>query len=330
MKAIKILLVLAAVICWVVPADAAKYKMRISHQLPDSHHIGVDIKYFKKLVEEKTNGTVEVEVYPAAQAFKPKEIIRAVVTGSIEAGVSTNFQWSGMLPVMDVVLIPWLITDLPVIENALSGKPSQMLFKAMASKGVVPLMWMLQCRTNMYTSNNSPLVMPEDFKGKKMRGTSKIMNLGSEALGASTMPISGPEVYMALQRGTIDIGLTGIDTALARHYYEIQKYGTVVNNFTVMHPVFLNPGFWNSLPADVQQTIRECGMAAQEKSIQDSETARNNAIEALKKKMTVHIQTRQEAQAWRAVMEKPVLDYFLQKTGDQGKEIVESIKALER
>lgn len=330
MKAIRILSVMVAVICWVLPVNAATYKMRISHQLPDSHHIGVNIKYFKSLVEEKTNGAVEVEVYPAAQAFKPKEIIKAVVTGSIEAGVSTNFQWAGMLPIMDVVLVPWLITDLPVIEKALSGEPSQMLFKALASKGVVPLMWMLQCRTNMYTSNKSPLILPEDFKGKKMRGTSKIMNLGSEALGSSTMPISGPEVYMALQRGTIDIGLTGIDTALARHYYEIQKYGTVVNNFTVMHPVFINPGFWNSLPADVQQTVKTCALAAQEKSIKDSEAARNNAIAELKKKMTVHIQTEQEAEAWRAAMEKPVLDYFLEKTGKEGKEVVESIKKLEK
>jgi len=77
-------------------------------------------------------------------------------------------------------------------------------------------MWLLQCRTNIYTSNDEPLIMPEDFKNKKMRGTSKIMNIPSEALGASTMSISGPEVYMALQRGTIDIGLTGVDAALAR------------------------------------------------------------------------------------------------------------------
>jgi C4-dicarboxylate-binding protein DctP len=311
-----------------VSAGAAPYKLRISHQLPDTHHIGMNIQHFKSLVEQKTQGRVAVEVYPAAQAFKPKEIIKAVVTGGIEAGVSTNFQWAGMLPIMDAVLIPWLITDPSVISQVVGGEAGARLFKAMESKGVKPLMWLLQCRTNLYTSNQSPLILPEDFKGKKMRGTSKIMNLGSEALGCTTTPISGPEVYMALQRGTIDIGLTGIDTALARHYYEIQKYGTVVNNFTVIHPVFLNPKFWNSLPADLQQIIQECASEVQEKAIQDSEKARDEAIAELKTKMIIHIQTAEEEQAWRTAMEKPVLDYFLEKTGKEGEEVVAIIKKL--
>jgi C4-dicarboxylate-binding protein DctP len=328
MQTAKLFLVLLVVMFLAAPAGAAPYKLRISHQLPDNHHIGLNVKEFKSLVEQKTGGKVEVEVYPAAQAFKPKEIIKAVVTGGIEAGVSTNFQWAGMLPVMDAVLIPWLVTDLAVIEKVVNGEAGARLFKAMESKGVVPLMWLLQCRTNLYTSDKSPLILPEDFKGKKMRGTSKIMNLGSEALGSSTTPISGPEVYMALQRGTIDIGLTGIDTALARHYYEIQKYGTVVNNFTVIHPVFLNPKFWNSMPADLRQIIKECALAVQEKSIQDSEKARDEAIAELQKKMTIHLQTEQEEQAWRAVMEKPVLDYFLERTGKEGEEIVAIIKKL--
>lgn len=323
MKAIRVFLIMFVVMLLTVPASAEPYKMRISHQLPDDHHIGVDVKYFKSLVEEKTKGQVQVEVYPAAQAFKPKEVINAVVTGGIEAAVSTNFEWAGMLPIMDVVLIPWLITDLPVIEKALKGEPGKILFKALESKGVIPLMWFLQCRTNLYTSNKSPLINPEDFKGKKMRGTSKIMNLGSEAFGATTMPISGPEVYMALQRGTIDIGLTGIDAALARHYYEIQKYGTVVNNFTVFHPMFINPKFWNSLPTDLRQVIQECGQTVQQKSIQDSENARDEAITELKKKMTIHIQTEKEEQAWKEIMQKPVLSYFLEKTGEEGKQLVD-------
>ena len=103
-----------------------------------------------------------------------------MVQNVIEAGVTTNFEWAGILPVMDVFLIPWLVTDLNVIEKALDGEPGAILFKALESKGVVPLMWLLQCRTNLYTSNEAPLILPKDFKGKKMRGTSKIMNLGSE------------------------------------------------------------------------------------------------------------------------------------------------------
>jgi C4-dicarboxylate-binding protein DctP len=320
------LLAVLVVMFFSISAAAETFKMRISHQLPDTHHIGKNVNYFAQLVEEKTEGQVQVEVYPAAQAFKPRENIKAVATGGIEAALAINFQWAGTLPIMDVVLIPWLLTDLEQIDKALNGEPGKILFDKIASKGVVPLMWLLQCRTNIYTSNDEPLIMPEDFKNKKMRGTSKIMNIPSEALGASTMSISGPEVYMALQRGTIDIGLTGVDAALARHYYEVQEYGTVVNNFTVLHLLFLNTKFWNSLPAELQDIIQECGKIVQKQCILDSEKAKEEAVAALKEKMTIHIQTPEEAEAWKAVMQPPALEYFLEKTGEEGKHLVELLK----
>ena len=248
MKLMKIILSILLALVFTTSVQAAPFKMRFTHQMPETHFLADGIKDFKKLVEEKTGGKVVVEIYPAAQAFKPNQVFNAVVTDSIEAGMTANFEWAGTIPAMDISIVPFLITELPVIEKVFDGDVGAKLFRLMESKKVMPLMWLLQCRTNLYTSNEAPLLLPKDFKGKKMRGTSKVMNLGSEALGASCMSVSGPEVYTALQRGTLDVGVTGIDAGLARHYYEIQKYGTVANTFSVFHVVFLNPGFWNSIP----------------------------------------------------------------------------------
>lgn len=330
MKKLTTVVTVCMVICFVASAQAAPFKMRISHQMPDSHFLADEIKTFKALVEEKTAGTVQVEIYPAAQAFKEKEVIGAVVSGSIEGGVSTNFAWSGIIPAMDTFLIPFFITEIPVIDKVIHGKVGATLFGMMEEKGVVPIMWLLQTRTNIYTSNDNPLLLPEDFKGKKMRGTSKIMNLGSEAMGASTMSISGPEVYQALQRGTLDVGLTGVDAAFARHYYEVQKYGTAANTFSVVHVVFLNPGFWQSLPTDLQKKVRECALTVQKKSLNDSEAAKENALVGLKEKMTIHIQTDAEEQAWREVMTKPVLDYYIEKLGTDGQQLVKLVEEIKR
>ncbi|MEW6264498.1 MAG: TRAP transporter substrate-binding protein DctP [Thermodesulfobacteriota bacterium] len=330
MKAARWMMVVSLVVLFSSPVGAAQYKMRISHQMPETHFLAGEVKEFKNLVEQKTGGKLAVEIYPAAQAFKPKETMNAVATGAIEAAVTTNFEWSGIIPAMDIFLVPFLVTDIPVIDQAISGEVGAALFKKMETKGVAPVMWMLQTRTNIYTSKAKPLVMPADFKGQKIRGTSKIMNLGSEALGAAAVPISGPEVHTALERGTIDIGLTGVDAALTRHYYEFHKYGTVSNNFTVIHVLFVNPTFFKSLPADVQGAVRESALAVQKKSLQDSENFKDTSVAELKKKMTIHMQTKPEEQAWRAVMEKPVLDHFLQITGKEGAELVELMSKIKR
>jgi TRAP-type C4-dicarboxylate transport system substrate-binding protein len=330
MKVMKAILPIFVALGFATSVQAAPLKMRLTHQLPETHFLADEVKDFKKLVEERTGGKVVVEIYPAAQAFKPNQVFNAVVTGSIEAGMTTNFEWAGTIPAMDLSVVPFVMTELPVIKKAMDGDVGAKLFRMMESKKVVPLMWLLQCRTNLYTSNDAPLLLPKDFKGKKMRGTSKIMNLGSEALGASCMSVSGPEVYTALQRGTLDIGLTGVDAALARHYYEIQKYGTVANTFSVFHVVFLNPDFWNAIPPDLQKTIKDCALVVQRKSFDDSENAREYAIKELQTKMTIHIQTKEEEDAWKAVMVAPPREYFLEKTGKDGQDLIDLVEKLKR
>lgn len=325
-------LVLAATFFFfsVTGALAEPKKMRFSHQLPDSHFLSGVIKDFKQQVEEKSNGNLLVEIYPAAQAFKPKEVVGAVITGAIEAGMTTNMEWGGMLPAMDVFNVPFLLTEMPVIEKAISGEVGAKLSTLMQAKGVVPIMFLLQCRTNIYTSNGKAPILPEDFKGKKMRGTGKVMNLSSEAMGAATVSISGPEVYQALQLGTLDIGLTGPDAALARHYDEVQKFGTISDNMSVFHVVFANKGFIDSLAPEQKKTLTEVAMATQKKALEKSEEERNRSIKELSGKMTVHIQSKEEAELWKGVMVKPVTDYFLEKTGKDGEELVKAIENIKK
>ena len=330
MKKSALLVAVSLVLLFGTQVFASPYKMRLSHQMPESHFLAKEIQAFKDQVETSTGGQVIVEIYPSAQAFKPKELIPAVVSGAIESGLAINFQWAGMIPAMDTFIIPFLLTDVALIEKAMDGEVGARFDRMLQAKGVVPLMWLLQTTRNVYTSNQQVLKMPSDFKGKKMRGTSKIMNLGSEALGASTMPVSGPEVYTALQRGTLDIGLTGPGAALQRHYYEVQKYGTVASTFSVIHVVFVNAGFWNSLPPDLQKSVSEVAAGIQKKGFEVSQQEIQKAIDELSKKMTIHIQTPEEEAAWRAVMVQPALDYYKTKTGKEGEELITLIEQLKR
>jgi TRAP-type C4-dicarboxylate transport system substrate-binding protein len=330
MKKTVLLITVSLLFFFGTQAMAGPYKMRLSHQMPESHFLAKEIQDFKNQVEKSTGGRVIIEIYPAAQAFKPKELIPAVVSGAIESGLAINFQWAGMIPAMDTFIIPFLLTDIAQVQKAMEGEVGHRFDSMLQAKGVVPIMWLLQTTRNVYTSNQQVLKLPADFKGKKMRGTSKVMNLGSEALGASTMPVSGPEVYTALQRGTLDIGLTGPGAALQRHYYEIQKYGTVAATFSVIHVVFVNAAFWNSLPPDLQKSIKTVAAGIQKKGFEVSRLETQKAIDELATKMTIHIQTPEEEAAWRAVMVQPVLDYYKSKTGKEGEELITLIEQIKR
>lgn len=329
-KTIVLALAIALIVCIFPSAQAAPAKMRLSHQFPDSHFVAQVVKQFGEDVRQNTGGSVVVEIYPSAQAYKPKEVVKAVISGAIEAGMTTNMEWTGIVPVMDLFVVPYLITDYGVIKNVLNGGVGNRLFELLSAKGVKPLMWEFQTRTMIYTTNEKLLKMPEDFKGKKMRGTSKIMNKGVESMGASAVSVSGPEVFMALQRGTLDIGLTDVSAALARHYYEVQKYGTVAYNFAVTHVVFTNPKFWASLSPDQHKGIMAAAALAQERCLERSEEAAQTSLSALKQKgMVLHMQTPEEAAAWEKAT-APVLDYFISSTGNEGKSLVDEVQKLRK
>jgi len=88
-----------AALCLATPIHAADpVVMRVSHQLPPGHHIAGVIEGFASDVAERTDGAVEVQVFPANQAFQPAENFPAVARGNIEAALSVNFQWGSATP----------------------------------------------------------------------------------------------------------------------------------------------------------------------------------------------------------------------------------------
>src|SRR3546814_7912142 len=98
---------------------------------------------------------------------------------------------------------------------------------------------------------------PEKFKGVKIRGLNKLFDTGLSAMGAVPVSMPGSEVYQALQTGVIDAGLTGVQAASARRYYEVQKYGAAAPTFLVFDNLVVNPAWWDSLPKDVRARSEE-------------------------------------------------------------------------
>mgnify|MGYP001177867588 FL=1 len=88
-------------------AFAADVTMRISLQLPMKSHLGQNLQLFKKEVEAKSNGSIEVQIYDSAQLYKDKEVPAAVGSGAIEAGVASLTRYVGDVPAVDIFYQPF-------------------------------------------------------------------------------------------------------------------------------------------------------------------------------------------------------------------------------
>jgi TRAP-type C4-dicarboxylate transport system substrate-binding protein len=316
-----------AVALFAAPASA-QTKMRISHQVPTGHHLHKALEYFKAELEKGTSNGIVVELFPSEQLAKAAENHPQVARGAIEAALVASFQWGNTIPEMSVTTIPFLLTDLDKLKRFPGSAAAKLLEEKIESKGVKNIAWLYITRQSIFTSGKKPLVALDDFKGVKIRGLNAIADAGLSVVGASPTPISGNEVYNALQSGILDAGLTDLSAAVSRRYYEVQKFGTVTPYFSVHFHMFANPAWLAKLPPAQQKAIADAAAKTEAHIVDLTEETAGKAVPQLREKgMTIHEQTAAERAAWTAAMQKPVIDAFV-KAAPDGAKLIELMQKL--
>jgi C4-dicarboxylate-binding protein DctP len=310
-------------------AVAADLTLRISLQLPMKSHLGQNLLMFKNEVEEKSNGDIEVEIYDSAQLYKDKEVPAAVGSGAIEMGVASLTRYVGDVPAVDVFYQPFLLDSEEKVRAAVAkGSPVRgPLDEAIADTGATVLWWQAYGGSIML-SNGGPIKGPEGLKGQKVRVFSKTQGDFISAAGGAPTLVSGSEQYIAYQRGTVDVGMTGMSGVKSRQLWEVMDTVTVTNDADVEFIVVINTDFWNGL-SDAQRDIISTAAMNAEKDVRDrmSSIEAEAYAEAKANGMTVYTPTDEEMAAWREVA-KPVYEEFLSHTGDLGKQVFDAASKL--
>ncbi len=309
-------------------ASAQTSVMRLSHPVPTGHHVHKLLEGFAADVKASTNGAVEVQIFPAEQAAKAAENHPSVARGGIEAAASTNFQWGNTIPEMNLTVIPYYFTDLKKVRAWFDSPAAQILEAKLEQRGVKNLMWLYTTRSAVFTANK-PLRRPDDFKGVKIRGLNRLADTALTAIGAAPSAMAAPEVYQALQSGVLDAALTDVSAGVSRRFYEVQKHGTVTPYFMVWYHVYVNPAWWNKLPAPQREAIQKAARKAELAAFDLTESTAAAAVEQLRQRgMQVHVNTPEDDAAWMAAMQKPVLDEFLKAAPQDGKKLLDAVDKL--
>ena len=310
-------------------AVAQPVVMRISHQVPPAHHMTKLLEGFAADVKQRTNGQVEVQLFGSEQLAKAGENFPAVAKGNIEAAMSVNFQWGTTIPEMSATLIPYFLTDVEKIKRFPASEARKFLDQKLEQRGVHSVAWLYITRESIFTSSKKPLIALDDFKGVKIRGLNSLTDNALSAVGAAPSAMPGSEVYQALQSGVLDAGLTDLSAAYSRKYYEVQKYGTVTPFFTIFFHMYVNPAWWAKLKPEYRAAIEAAAAKAELEAFPVTEATAAAALKDLQTKgMTIHVQTPQEQQAWKAAMQMPVMDAFLKSAPTDGPKIIELLQKL--
>ena len=304
------------------PAKAEKVTLKMAAHLPASHPLVKAMDQLKAKAAEKSGNTIEIQIYPAGQLFNDKNMNDALMTGGIDMGLNTVGRWASIVPAMDIFDVPFLFPSYEKVDKAIDGGLGEKLGAELQKKGVRPLMW-ADYGFVQYANNTKEVKSPEDFKGLKIRGYSKYSAETIKAMGASSVTMGAAEVYMAIQRGTIDGQSSGTTAMRDRKMYEVHKYLTLTNHASPEFIVAMNEKSYNKLNDAQKKALNE---AAKEVTDSIRANAKNEDLKALDelkaKGMVVYEVPENELQAWRDAT-KPVWDLFVKENGKVGQELID-------
>jgi C4-dicarboxylate-binding protein DctP len=274
--------------------------IKFSHVVSPDAPKGKAALKFKELAEKYTDGKVKVEVYPNSSLYKDKEELEALQLGSVQL-LAPSISKFGPLGVKeyDVFDLPYLMVDDARARAVYASPILADMGKKLDAKSVHPLAYW-DNGAHVYTCNK-PLIMPEDFRGLKMRiQGSKVLDAVARELGAIPQIMAFSELYQALQTGVVDGEDNVPSNILTQKFYEVQKHLTVSYHGRLTYALITNKKFWDGLPADVRTGLDR---AVKESTDFFNETAAKDNADALDKikasgKIDVHYQTDAEKQAW--------------------------------
>ena len=251
-----------------------EYVIRMHHGLPVGHYLDKAHKLFAEKVADKSKGRVRIDIYPAAQLYNDVTAVQAVMSGAIECVWDYDHKFFTVCPAWGAIGMPGqgigaggddLRKSVEAMHDAFyEGRgPGALLSEELEAIGIHLNHFIYWSMPMGMASKKTPVIKPEDLKGRKIRVTTQGEAKMFHSVGAQAVSLTGAELYEAMARGTINTGPFPIVHLEERKLKEIVDYAVFpVFPTACVGAVVFNLKYWNSLPKDVQQMIEEAGREA--------------------------------------------------------------------
>lgn len=243
-----------------------KVQLKMSTTTSDTSSWTKGANKFADLVKERTNGNVEIKVYPNEQLAGGSQGkgIEMLISGAVDFTYHSNIIYSITDERFGVISLPWLIPDIATADEKLSGAGGTAINKLLLEKGIVGLGFG-ENGFRQITNSKRPIATPDDIKGLKLRipGIKMFISL-YKALGADPITMNFGEVFTALQQKTIDGQENPTDVINSSKINEVQKYMTVWNYSYDSIILGMNKARFDSFDKATQDIIIQAAKEANE------------------------------------------------------------------
>ena len=216
---------------------------------------------FKNFVESASNGRVGVEIFMGTQLCgNGAECLEGVAEGSIDVYITTSGGAAGIMPFVQVLDLPYLMSDDRVAEAVLTGDFTRKMrnMGLEATDGALRLMTIGNTGGWRNFANTQRRVQtPTDMEGLKIRTV--VADLPQElvrALGASPTPIPWPELFTSFQTGVVEGSKNGITDIMGMKFPDAGLQYVTLDGHAYMGALwFMNNENFLGMPADIRRVV---------------------------------------------------------------------------
>lgn len=296
-----------------------EYSFRLAETHPQEHPTAQADQEFARLVEEKSNGRIKIEVFLNAQLGQEAATIEQVQTGSIEMTRVSTAPMAEFADSMEVFSLAYIFDSTEHVWNFLqSEEGGQQLLSQLESAGFKGLTYYDGGARSFYTVEGKQVKKLEDLQGIKVRvQQSDINTKWMNALGASPTPMDYGEVYSSLQSGVLGGAENNWTSYLTAAHYEVAPNYTEDRHQRVPEVLLISQQTWGQLGEEDQQILQE---AADESRDFQREAWIKSEKQAQKKVSEegvniIEYEEIEDIEQWREAVQ-PVIDEYRDQFGD--------------
>lgn len=301
--------------------------LTLSHSLSETHTVHIAMEEFAEKVNERTDGRIQIQIFPNGQLGSETESMEQLMAGVI---AMTKVSAPGLATYNEAYHtfgLPYIFDDTEDFYHVMDSPEMQDFFLSTGDDGFVTLTYYTSGARSFYTKDKA-IRKPEDLKGLKIR----VQDMKSqtdmlEALGGTPVAMSYGDVYTAMQTGIID-GTENNETALTTGKHgEICKVFSKDEHAMIPDVLVMSSKVWDTIAPEDQEIILEAARESTESHKIAWEAAIDEAVEEAKNTMGVTFVEDVDKDAFRAATEDMVEEYCQQYPGVDA--LLKTIESIE-
>lgn len=243
--------------------ENAEFTLRFGHIVNEDNTWHKAAVKFKEEVEKKSNGRIQVKIYPNEQLGKEMDMVTGILSGSVDLLITAESLENWSLPLSIFCATPYAIRDsdhLRKVAGGTIGKEIEQHIEDVA--GLKPIAWFERGARNLTT--NVPIRHPDDLNNLIIRVPNVSLFVATwSALGAKPTPMAFSEIFTALQQSTIHGQENPFSHIRNAGLYEVQKYVNLTEHVKGWAYVVMGKKQFDNLPIELQEVVMEAAEVMQ-------------------------------------------------------------------